>query len=511
MATSPQANEESRSGLEPWRKADLPEPPPSHGLRIFGVIGPGAILLGGSIGSGEWLLGPAAFVKHGLALLWVTTVAVVLQTIFNTELIRYTLYTGEPAVTGFMRTRPHPTFWAWWYSALAFLQVGWPAWAGSAAGAIFFLWSGRLATLEDADLVYAIGVAAFLACALVLVFGGRRIERTLEVLNWILIVFILGTLLVLCVLYASREKWAATAAGFFGFDTGSRRFLFLPEGADWFLIGAFAAYSGMGGIGNLSVSNYARDKGYGMGKVVGFIPAAVGGHRVNLAHSGTVFEPSSPNLLRWRRWWRIVRVDQWGVFFAGAILGMALPAMLYTSTLTPGTEIRGLAIAAELAHGMSRHGGPWLTLLLAFLSAWVLFKTQLDLMEGMTRSVTDILWSGSPRCRAWSKGDVRRIYYSVLAALVSFGLIALRLTHPIILLQLGANMAGVIFVFAAPHILYVNTRLLPKELRPPLWRRLALLAMALFYGFFVYLWLLGGLVPDPAKGFLFNISKHLGF
>jgi hypothetical protein len=29
--------------------------------------------------------------------------------------------------------------------------------------------------------------------------------------------------------------------------------------------------------------------------------------------------------------------------------------------------------------------------------------------------------------------------------------------------------------------------------------------LALFYGFFVYLWLMGGLVPDPDKGFLFSI------
>jgi hypothetical protein len=35
---------------------------------------PGVIVLGMAIGSGEFLLGPATFVKHGLALLWVTLV-----------------------------------------------------------------------------------------------------------------------------------------------------------------------------------------------------------------------------------------------------------------------------------------------------------------------------------------------------------------------------------------------------------------------------------------------------
>jgi len=43
------------------------------------------------------------------------------------------------------------------------------------------------------------------------------------------------------------------------------------------------------------------------------------------------------------------------------------------------------------------------------------------------------------------------------------------------------------------HVLYVNTRLLPMELRPPLWRRAALIFMALFYGAFVALWISGAI------------------
>jgi hypothetical protein len=64
-----------------------------------------------------------------------------------------------------------------------------------------------------------------------------------------------------------------------------------------------------------------------------------------------------------------------------------------------------------------------------------------------------------------------------------------------------------VFVISALHVLYINTTLLPKEIQPPLWRRTALVLLALFYGFFVYLWLMGGLVPDPAKGFLFSILR----
>ena len=89
--------------------------------------------------------------------------------------------------------------------------------------------------------------------------------------------------------------------------------------------------------------------------------------------------------------------------------------------------------------------------------------------------------------RAWRGGDVRAVYYTVLGVLVVWGIIALRLAQPIVLLKLGANIAGAIFIVAALHLLYVNTRLLPPHVRPPMWRRIALVVMALFYGFFVAL------------------------
>src|SRR5688572_14296061 len=227
---------EAGTGLAPWTTAELPRPPIPRGLAWVGIVGPGVIVLGLSIGSGEFLLGPAAFVRHGPTLLWVTTVAVFLQTVFNTEVMRYTLATGEPMFTGFMRTRPGSTFWAWFYSILYFLQSGWPAWAGNAAGAIYFLFAQRLAGPADRDAVYAIGVGTFL-CAVAVLLIGRRIERTLEILNWVLIVCILGAFLVLAILFAPAETWLAAGAGFVGYDVADHRFDFLPDGTDFFLLG----------------------------------------------------------------------------------------------------------------------------------------------------------------------------------------------------------------------------------------------------------------------------------
>jgi hypothetical protein len=474
---------EARSGLAPWKPADLPAPPTPRGLAWLGVVGPGVIVLGVSLGSGEFLLGPAVFVRHGLSILWVTLVSVFLQTVFNTELMRYTLATGEPVFTGFMRTRPSSTFWAWVYSILYFLQAGWPGWAANAAGAIFFLFARRLATPADASAVYVIGIGAFLACVLILLVG-RRIERTLELLNWVLIAWILGSFLILALIFVPGGTWLSAAAGVVGYDTRIGGFNFMPAGMDWVLLAALVAYSGCGGITNITLSNWARDRGYGMGERVGYIPAIVGGKKVHLAHTGFMFTPNEANMARFRGWWRIVRADQWGVFFAGGVLGMMLPALLYVHFLPAGSDIRGLGIAAALASSVGAQAGALLAGVIALLGAWLLFKTQLDSLEGMVRALTDILWTGSARLREWRGGDVRLVYYSVLAAVVMWGMIALRLAQPIVLLQIGANVAGVVFIITSIHVLYLNTRLLPPALRPPVWRRVVLVLMCLFYGYF---------------------------
>ena len=494
---------EARTGLDPWGKGELPAPPDTRGLKILKVVGPGAIVLGASIGSGEWLLGPAVFVRHGLSLLWVTLLAAFFQALFNTELVRYTLYTGEPAVTGFMRTRPRSTFWAWFYAGLYLLQNGWPAWAGASAGAFFFLAVGRAARPDESGAVYFTALAVFGGCVLLLLFGGKRIEHMLERLNWIMVVGVLLALSALCLAFASRASAWAALVGFVGYDTTTGGFSFMPSGADWFLIGAFAAFSGCGGVTNLTLSSWARDKGYGMGSVVGFIPSVVGGQQVHLAHTGVVFDESPQALERWRGWWRIVRADQWGIFFCGALLGMALPGMLYTSLIPRGTDLRGLNIASELAQALSQRAGPSLTLVVALMSAWILFKVQIDILESNVRAITDILWGASRSVRALT--DVRRVYYGVLALSVLWGALALMLTAPIILLQLAANVAGLVFVIGSLHILRINTTLLPEALRPPTWRRVALVLMAIFYGVFVWLWLMGGLVPDTSRGFLFKL------
>ena len=130
---------ENPSGIDPallpaspgtrqaWDVSDLPAPPDFNFRNIVRVIGPGAIVLSMSIGLGEWVLGPLVVTQYGFTMLWVVTVAIILQLVLNLEFIRYTVYTGEPVINGFLRLAPHPLFWVGFISCCrCFIPAGRP-------------------------------------------------------------------------------------------------------------------------------------------------------------------------------------------------------------------------------------------------------------------------------------------------------------------------------------------------------------------------------------------------
>ena len=43
---------------------------------------------------------------------------------------------------------------------------------------------------------------------------------------------------------------------------------------------------------------------------------------------GVTFRDTPENASRWKRWYRLLLIDQWVVFFCGAMLGMLLPTIL---------------------------------------------------------------------------------------------------------------------------------------------------------------------------------------
>jgi hypothetical protein len=468
----PQAHGE----LPRWAVDDLPAPPP-FGLRnALKIIGPGAIMAATSIGGGEWLVGPAAAVKYSSSIFLIATVAIGLQVIFNLEAIRYTLYTGEPIYGGIMRLKPGPKFWAGFYSLLGFFQLGWPALAGSAAATLLGAWMGRMPGAPDQAVQGWIAAGLIICVVLVLSFGGT-IERMLEWFAWTMLGVVFLFLLTVNLLFVPLSHWWNTFVGFFSFAG-------LPTPIDWGLIGALAATAGSGGIGNLTVTNWMRDKGFGMGSKVGAIPSAVGGHDIQLSHVGTVFPATPANLARWRDWMRYVHTDQiwvWGLF---CFVGMYLNVNLTTAIVPHGTDLQGLAAGAYQAEYLSVIW-PGFWFLTLFNGFWILFKTQLGNTDILVRTITDAVWMASPRARDWKVG-IRAVYYGVLLLFSVWGVIVIRSASPFQLFKILANMAGLVLMIAGIQIFLVNRRFLPAALRPARWREALLLLCSAFYAFFAY-------------------------
>ncbi len=461
--------------LPPWQIADLPKPLPLSIRNVFHTIGPGAILLAASIGAGEWIAGPVTAVNHGSQIMWLATVSIFLQMLFNLEAVRYTLYTGEPIFTGFMRLNPGSKFWAIFYIGMGLLQLATPALALTTANVIFAASVGREANAsESADGTWLM----FIAFALVLVtayllLSGKSIERMLERISWGMIAFIFVFLLTVNCLFVPAHQWVTTATGFL---TPSQ----LPDNVDLILLATFVATAGSGGLGNLAISNWTRDKGFGMGAYMGGIGGVLSDQHVELARTGKIFPVTAENLARWRQWWRYALIDQSGLWAVGCVVGMYLNVNLALAIIPEGSELAGTKAGAFQAQYMAQtmwHGLWFLGLLNGF---WILYSTHIGNTDCLTRTISDIAWVAWPKLQRWSSS---KVYATILAVIVVIGLVILSFGEDGLgLFKVLGVVANPIMAIGAIQILRVNTRFLPKEIRPPWWRRAGLVLCTLLYG-----------------------------
>ncbi len=457
----------------PWERGELPEAPVLHWRRWTTLIGPGLMMAGANIGGGEWLFGPVVTAQYGGRVMWLATLAVAMQIFYNLAVMRYALYCGEPIFVGFFRTRPGPRFWIPFY-ILADLGGLWPYLASNAAVPLATAMLGRLPTAADDRLTRTLSYVIFLSCFVPLIFGGK-IYNALEKVMVAKLVLVLGYLGFVAVFLVSASTWWEIGSGLFRFGA-------LPEGAfDWSVLAAFAAVAGAGGLTNSYFSNYARDKGWGMGARVGALPSAIGGRTVALSHTGQIFDLTPESLRRWRGWLRHIARDQLALWGPGCVLGMALPAM-FSYEFIRGATVQGHAAAAMTAESIaSRHGMVFwhLTLLCGLI---IMAPTQVSQIDGMCRRWTDVIWTGVRSLHRLEGNKVKYVYYSILVIYGIWGLVALRLTpNPLILAIASGVMMNFALAVSALHTLYVHHVLLPPELRPGWAMRLGLAACALFY------------------------------
>jgi hypothetical protein len=141
-----------------------------------------------------------------------------------------------------------------------------------------------------------------------------------------------------------------------------------------------------------------------------------------------------------------------------------------------------------------------------FCGFLVLITSQTTTMDGFTRRWVDVTWTAAPpffdrMAFRWIKNrwlgvtwtavpaidkrptdSVKYIYFGVLVTLTFFGLIVIWLTNkPGMVFKVATTGYNFAFAFSAWHTLFVNTILLPKELRPGWPQRIGLVLAGMFF------------------------------
>lgn len=452
---------------------DLPPPPRS----TWKVIGPGVIAAGVGLASGEFILYPYIASQVGLVFLWAAAVGLVTQWFLNMEIERYTLATGETALTGFSR------FWRHWglvFAVMTYFANLWPGWASSSATMVTYLFGGGNVTWISVGMLLAVGLTLTLSPVVY-----TALERV-EFLKVGLVVFFV----VVAVLFAvSADAWGelprtVTAPDF-------------PVDLGFALLLSALVFAGAGGGQNLVQSNWIRDKGFGMGAYVPRLVSPVTGRKEAAPRAaGFVFEPTEENLRRWHRWWRLANREQLVTFVLISFVTITLMSMLAYSTVygKPGlaNSVDFLAVEGDRLQELV---GGWFGMLFWLIGAISLFAAAMGIVDYTSRLAADVLATSYLR-----RVSESRIYFVLVWGLVGLGCAILftGFAQPLLLLVISACVGGLMMFIYAILLLVVNRKVLPEQIRPRGYRVAALVWAVALFGVFsaLTIWQQGGKLLD---------------
>lgn len=437
---------------------ELPAPP----AKTWRIIGPGIVAAGVGLSSGEFVLWPYIASQVGLVFLWGAVVGVVTQWFLNMEIERYTLATGETAVTGFNRYWRH---WGLVMVALTYAANLWPGWATTSATMLSYVFGGEPAWI-------AIGLLVLIGLVLTL---APVVYNALEKMLGFKILLIGGFFVLALVL-------AITASTVEALPAAVTEATFPSELGVAVLMGALA-YAGAGGGQNLVQSNWIRDKGFGMGHYVPRLVSPVTGQEEAGGQAvGYVFELNETNLARWRRWWRFANAEQALTFALVTIVTIVLSSMLAHSTLygTGGLE-NNVGFVEQEGLVLQERVGAWFGVCFWLIGAFSLFSAATGIVDYSSRMAADVLKSTYLRGTRTSES---RIYARLVWALVAVGsvVLLLGLDQPLVLLVISACVSGLMMFVYAILLLVMNRTALPNPLKVRGYRVAALVWAVLLFG-----------------------------
>ncbi len=469
----------SRGTQDGFKLTELPKVP-----KVSHIVGPSAIMLGASLGSGETMFWPNLLAQYGWSLYWAFWVGVITQFFINTEIQRWTMATGESIFRGYDRIG---RFWPWFFLLAGFFHLGWPGWASGGAK-VFAGWTGVVAVESWWIIAVVSMVVIWLSYQ-----AGPLLYNIIERAQLVLMFIAIGAALVLTLFVGSVGQLANLPAGAVSFGS-------LPP-SDELDIATFLgglAYAGAGGYINLAQGVWAREKGYGMGTYQGRVKNPLRGADAETVEGGFAFEPTEKNLKRWRGWWSVTQREHFLTFVVG-LLVVATVAMSISVEYASGIAASTGAIDMWLNTIIPQLGGLSSTLLYAMLFI-ALFSTQYAIVESFVRNSVDILYQVYGRSRGIGESQ---LFLGALTIFTLWGIAIILLSNalavisqPWILLVIGAAIAGVMMWPYNSLTIILNTERLPEHTQPGWARVVAMWWATAFFGFFSVL-LIGGQLAGP--------------
>jgi hypothetical protein len=438
---------------------ELPEPPKS----IWRLIGPGVVGAGVGLASGEFILWPYISSQVGLVFLWAAFVGVGIQFFLNMEIERYTLATGETALTGFSRYWRH---WGLFFAILIYFANLWPGWATSSATLMTYLFGG------GDPVPIAIGILLLVGAALTLApVVYDALERVIFLkVAVILIFFVVAAFTAISSEAVGELSKTVTSFGQF------------PGELDFAVLLGALAFAGAGGGQNLCQSNWIRDKRYGMGRYVPRLVSPITGHEEAAPGTGYMFEPTERNLSRWRAWWKFANLEQLCTFVAITVLTITFTSLLAYSTVF-GQEGLSDDISFLEVEGnrLNELAGSWMGPLFWGIGAFSLLAASMGIVDYTSRVAADIL-----KVNYFRRSDITesRLYFRLVWGLVLIGCLILLLgvDQPLLLLVISACVGGVMMFVYSILLLIMNRRSLPEAIRVRGYRIAVLVFSAGFFG-----------------------------
>ncbi len=445
-STSPEPAHIPEAHIGPVQERELPPAPP-----LRRIIGPGIVLVGVGIASGEYILYPYIASQVGLAFLWAALIGLLTQFFINMEVERYTLATGETAITGFQRLwKPLGLVMV----ACAIVPNMWPGWGTSAATILTFLFGWD----ESSARWIAIGALLLIGIAL---SASPVVYQTIEKTEFVKVGLVLVFLVVALVAAVGSESYGELdrVVTNFGQFPGELEFAVLLGGL---------AYAGAGGTNNLVVSNWIRDKGYGMGKYAPRIVSPISGQEEAApSGQGYVFRPTEENMGRWRDWWRKANIEQFVSFFVIGAITIVVFSLVARSTVFGQNQVTEGNFDFIRLEGdvLGDTVGTWFRTLFWAIGAISLFAAALGIIDYVSRLVADVLrvgyLQGSER---WTES---KLYFAVVWGMIAFGIAVLLagFDQPLTLVVLAAALSGVVMWIYSALLILINRRFMPEPLK----------------------------------------------